>query len=543
MESQSSISLLSKFPINIDPSTQQDGQGSDPEGFEGKASFGPPKEWTSRPARHGVLGFLPTVIVLVVTLGFAGLILGVLLGRQCPQVQGGHGILAAIRVGDFVTSEEDAGGASSSGHLRVLTLSALASHLISDTSSILMTLVAYRVGASWLRHSKTPGLANVSQNPTPRQYGLLLRLMGSSSILAVAESCFYTVRLRKRARLPRMFREALAFAVLVWVLSRLVGLIDLWLHTASSSSLEYVPTVQPSGIHMFGVAFNQSLCADLSAKYPEDIDYDFPGFPCSAAYVDFVRLEDWGNDLGFMVMTNSTSAPISIVTMEDNVLVAVPGPPVGFRGYAFTAPTFAVHANCESINHICQQDQQGITVNCTAAGYPQLPYVFSQTDGFKVTNTSEVKNRIFGVVDGRMMGREIGSTEVKAVTNNPTTMAIQLRWDPPEQGMGPNRETHSPGATNMTELAIETFPKPTLYASCSVSYLEAVVRWDGSNGSWSLLNTTLAAQQRTATLWLPVVWQFATEQLASNLMNVARTRPRGEVMAALNQELARLALG
>ncbi|KAG8914064.1 hypothetical protein FRC00_000912 [Tulasnella sp. 408] len=294
---------------------------------------------------------------------------------------------------------------------------------------------------------------------------------------------------------------------------------------------------------MFGVAFNDSLCAYLSAKYPEDVEYDFPGFPCSAAYVDFVRLEYWGNDLGFLVMTNSTNAPFSVVTMKDGVLVAVPGPSAELGDYTFTATTFAAHASCDSINQVCRQDQQGITVNCTSAGYPELPYVFSLDDGFKVTNTSEVKNRIFGVVDGRMMGREVGSTEVKAVTTNPTTMATQLRWDPPEQGMNPTKGTHSPGAVDLTELAIDTYPKPTLYASCSVSYLEAVVRWDGSNGTWSLLNTTLASQQLTATLWLPVVWQFATEQLASNLMNVARTRPREEVMAVLNQQLARLAVG
>lgn len=190
MESQSSISLLSKNPIPADLITWQRSQDSISEGFERKNPFESSKHWASKPARHGILGFLPTVAVLVMTLGFAGLILGVLLGRQCSQIQGGHGIMAAIRAGYFVTSEEQSGGTSSSGHLRVLTLSALTvsvkppgsvtvsdgtlqSHLISDTSSILMTLIAYRIGASWLRWSKSLDLADVPQNPTPRQYVLL----------------------------------------------------------------------------------------------------------------------------------------------------------------------------------------------------------------------------------------------------------------------------------------------------------------------------------------------------------------------------------
>lgn len=105
--------------------------------------------------------------------------------------------MAAIRAGYFITSEEQSIGTNPSGHLRMLTLSALASHLISDTSSVLMTLMAHRIEASWLRHSKSLDLLDVFQNSTPRQYGLLLRLMGSPSVLAVAESCFYTARSKK----------------------------------------------------------------------------------------------------------------------------------------------------------------------------------------------------------------------------------------------------------------------------------------------------------------------------------------------------------
>ncbi|KIO22028.1 hypothetical protein M407DRAFT_10108 [Tulasnella calospora MUT 4182] len=344
MESQSSISLLSKIPISVDFDAQQHGQGSISEGFKEKPAFASSKEWGSKSAKHGALGFLPTFAVLAMTLGRAD--------PWCP-------------LGQAV-----------------------------PTSS---------------RRTWSHG--------------------GNQSRLFYYERG--TINRDKPVRIQRLASMGYFFA--------------LWAHHRSSQLLKAAstPLVQRN-------------------------DPDF--LECSEKHWPS---RSWcGFSLGSL--DSSTS---------------------GFTSQA-----------------------RLLSMNCTAAGYPDLPYVFSQKDGFKVTNTSQVKNRIFGIVNGKMMGREIGSFEVTtAVTNNPTTMAIQLRWDPPQQGMSPDKETHSPGAINST--------------------------WDGSNGSWSLLNTTLASRQLTATLWLPVVWQFATEQLASNLMNVARTRPKEEVMAVLNQQLARLAVG
>ncbi|KAG9020229.1 hypothetical protein FS837_008419, partial [Tulasnella sp. UAMH 9824] len=128
----------------------------------------PARRWASKPSKHRLVGFLPTAIVLIITLGFVALILGFLLRMQYVPVQGGRGLSAAVKHGSFALDEEEwSDDTSSGGHLRVLILSALASHLISDTSSILMTLVAYRVGAQWLRVSKEGDTTGIAQNPTP----------------------------------------------------------------------------------------------------------------------------------------------------------------------------------------------------------------------------------------------------------------------------------------------------------------------------------------------------------------------------------------
>ncbi|KAG8912712.1 hypothetical protein FRC00_003958 [Tulasnella sp. 408] len=135
-------------------------------------AVGQPSErprWSSRPSKHRLVGFLPTIIVLMITLGFVVIIVGFLLGMQYAPGQGGQGFSAAIKHGYFVLNENkwNHSSSSSGGHLWVLVLSALASHLISDTSSILMTLIAYRIGAQWLAASG--GDSGITESPTPEQ--------------------------------------------------------------------------------------------------------------------------------------------------------------------------------------------------------------------------------------------------------------------------------------------------------------------------------------------------------------------------------------
>ncbi|KAG8903711.1 hypothetical protein FRC01_009024 [Tulasnella sp. 417] len=185
--------------------------------------------------RRRLLGFLPTGFVLVVTLGFTFLILGWLLARQYEPVQGGKGLGAAIRNGSFIVYE---GGAPAAGekapvNLRVSTFSAFVSHLISDTSSVLMKLVASQTQSQWLRNSRAEDLMAIMQNPTPLQYGLLVRLLGSSSVMSIYESGQYAIRPKNRSRLPRLIKEASAPAITIWIMSHAVGLADLYLHTTT----------------------------------------------------------------------------------------------------------------------------------------------------------------------------------------------------------------------------------------------------------------------------------------------------------------------
>lgn len=94
--------------------------------FQEKIALEPSRRWSTRPARPPLLGLIPAAAVIIATIGFVAAILGVLLGRQCHQTQGGSGITPAIKAGIFYTTETHEQPPNSQSHLWVLTISGLA---------------------------------------------------------------------------------------------------------------------------------------------------------------------------------------------------------------------------------------------------------------------------------------------------------------------------------------------------------------------------------------------------------------------------------
>ncbi|KAG8956057.1 hypothetical protein FRC00_005174, partial [Tulasnella sp. 408] len=503
-----------------------------PPPFEEKTTLAPTQTWATRPARPRLFGLLPAAVVIITTFGFVVVILTILLYYQCEETQGGRGILPAIRKGAFYTVETHK--RSKDSKLLILTISTAANQVVSGTSAIVMALVAYRVGAEWLRLSKSPNSQSPAETPSPAQYGMLVRLLGSSSVLAIAEAFAYTARTWNRARLPKIFRHSMWLATVVWVLARLIGLADIWLHTTSVSERSNVTLPEPpSPMQPWGVSFNQSICADMISTSSDSTSYSPPGFNCLGPYEYFISNVIWGHSIAFDVMTNSTNAPFHVGTVERDTAFVLPGPGVVDMGSeSFIIPTFATRATCTSLNRVCAKDPNATSLNCTAAGYPNFPYI---KDG-------RVVDRVLGVVENHdLIGTEGGTRDSLYIPapSNPVKLAVQLQWETLEQGPGPHPQAAS-GADQ--DLAVDDLQRPTLYAGCNLTFFDAVARWDSRKQHWSLLNTTESSQERTATLWLPIVWQYATELIASNLMYIARRNSTAETMFALGQELATLTL-
>ncbi|KAG8912002.1 hypothetical protein FRC01_005354 [Tulasnella sp. 417] len=481
-----------------------------------------------------LLGFLPTLFVLLISLGFAFMIMGWLLARQYEPIQGGTGLGAAVRNGSFIVYE---GGAPATGqkvsvNLRVLTFSALASHLISDTSSVLMTLVAYRAGSQWLRSSRTESGIAIMQNPTPLQYGLLVRLLGSSSIISIYQTGRYTIRSTKRSRLPRLFKEAFALALTVWIISHAVGLADLYLHTTTRSILVDLPARDRApGSYPYAVSFNETLCELWGAFWRP--------FPC------LTDGDAWGMDFpeviesGYLAIANRSNSKFQVITLADesDAAIVIPGAGADLSSTSFTIQTFSTRAQCRSLNRECEQYEPGWTLDCTRAGYPSLPFD-NATDP---NQEPDLKNYIFGVVNGERTSPDTGGLELDdyGYTTNPVDLALQLRWST-------RREWNvSDFTVAQPDSAVDILPIGylTLYAGCNITFSNVTAQYAPMNNSWKILLEEKSSDNFTSVMWSPTIWQLGSERLASDLTAIAMMEKTQNVTAALNQHLARVMLG
>ncbi|KAG8901927.1 hypothetical protein FRC00_003406 [Tulasnella sp. 408] len=519
-----------------DLSFSDDLQHLNPSSPDGTYHNAPRLKKANSSSTRRLLGFIPAIFVLLVTLGLVALIVGWLLAFQHGPAQGGLGFGPAFRNGSFVLFEgERKGDADKRGgsHLRVLTWSSWGSHIISDTGSVLMTLVGYRVASQWLRNSES----NVLQTPTPLQYGLLVRLMGSSSPISLGRAIGYAAAPRRRPRLPRLFSEALFFAATVWILAKAIWGVDTWLHSVSRAVPFALQVPAADSVPLLAVGFNDTLCGSWRQDERAS-QFMAQGYPCLAEWEGWALYNTEMMPTGYSALVNqsSTFQAVTLADAQDTAIV-IPKQP---SGYTFQASTFGVRAACTSLNSQCDNDGAGVTTNCARAGYPGLPHRVGeqQDNGYD----ESISSSVFGIVKGEMGGVQMGATDLRSsngTTPNPATLAIQLRWDSRLQ----SAENYVL-VPDDAEPAVDTMPKPkvTLYAACQVTFLNVTAWHDGASGTWTMVNSTASSSDLASILWLPMLYQFITERLASNVEINARMEPRDNVMAALNQNIGRLAL-
>ncbi|KAG9050331.1 hypothetical protein FS837_006203 [Tulasnella sp. UAMH 9824] len=475
----------------------------------------------------GLIGTVPTFFVLLISFGFATLIVAWVLTHQDDDPEsGGLGIAAAIRNGSFVLNEGKRSEEQAQPHviLRVLMFSALASHLISVTSAFLMTVVAYRAAAQWLSSSETCTLSN----PTPLQFGLLCRTLGSSNVMGFLKSLQYVLRgTSRRASLAPMFKKALFTSAGIYILTHAVGVADIWLHgtTFSTPAMRPGPFTEPAA---FGVDFNSTLCSDRHSRKAK--------LPCLCSregwafnYTDVIRT-------GYSTSFNQSDSAFRVITLanENGTAIVIPGPNTSYSQTTFVANTFAARAQCKSINNLCDRVPEGTgtyTGNCSNIGYPTIPYILPDDMG--------IADYVFGFVNGSMAGQAEGIPDFpkgKWLTPNPTSLVLQLRW---------SLHLNTDLVINQGESAVDVFPTPwvTLYATCELAYYNATVKYHPSTDSWELLNSTLSSPDFTSILWAPLIYQHATDQIRGSVIGIAMNRNAQDgVMAALSQNLGRNAL-
>ncbi|KAJ7286230.1 hypothetical protein C8J57DRAFT_1287075 [Mycena rebaudengoi] len=263
---------------------------------------------------HGRLRWIFTLPVLFITLlSFAMatiFLLYLVILSRVPNPGGFPG--SAIFTSQFGTAP-----------LLGLTLSTIATHIVSLSVPFLVSAAAYCVAWKWLADQEFPHPMRVAV-PTPLQYGLIVKMLTVPSIGSVYQAGHYLRVWRGEIRFPRTFHLALALTSLILGLAYLLILADIWLHAASSvvQSTSTIPRVS------FGVAFNESVCIGLPA--------------CLNGTQGWASGEPWVPQVGLRIASNSSDTSLSVITVNNASDLAIVVP----KSTSFEAPSFGVRAQC-----------------------------------------------------------------------------------------------------------------------------------------------------------------------------------------------------
>lgn len=383
-----------------------------------------------------------------------------------------------------------------------MTFSALASHLISVTSTILVTLLAYRAARQWLHASENPGDVNL----TPIQYGLLVRALGSGSLMSLINTLRYASR-SKRASAPRFFKEALAGATGIYLLSHAVGLVDLWLHSGARSTTVFrdVPVESDA---LFGLEYSNARCGSFNKTE----------LPCQKLIYAAKNGIVYANEDPWIYHeiydTISDINPYKKAEYVNGTAILVPGPVKNFRSQGFTINTQGLRVQCSNLRDRCDRLPMPLiqslwpgarpVTNCSKAGYPLIPYhTFGELKA-SGRDTRNIESLVLGVIGDEMGGMQYGTLDFSSAwTSNPATTVVQLRW--PNNGALRN----TPGAVYLNAV--------DLYATCNLTYLDVVAEYSSRDAEWRILETTLSSPELASVLWTPMIFQLGTVYLLNPL--------------------------
>ncbi|KAG8711012.1 hypothetical protein FRC09_020818 [Ceratobasidium sp. 395] len=174
-----------------------------------------------------------------------------------------------------------------SATLRALTATSFISTIVSATSPVLMSLVGYHVAHLWVKEQEETR-SRQDTGPTPLQYGLVLQALSASSITSLAAAVRYLFKGKQRPRVPSYFRVAVTMGVIVYVVTHLIGLADLWLHATTTAVLHDVTSTDSDSESLLtSLAFDETNC--------EEFDYPPQWGVCMP------RRGGWARDLPWLV--------------------------------------------------------------------------------------------------------------------------------------------------------------------------------------------------------------------------------------------------
>ncbi|KIO21751.1 hypothetical protein M407DRAFT_28677 [Tulasnella calospora MUT 4182] len=483
--------------------------------------------------RFRVIGLLPTLCVVAITGGAATLVLVWLCVFQDP-VENRGGILSALRNGSFVimepsTSEEFVLSRTQTETLRILLFSALASHIVSVASTVLVTLLAYRAATQWLRASEDPDNVNL----TPIQYGLLVRTLGSGSLMSIINSLRY-VRRSKRGEVPWFFKEALVGVTGVYLLTHVVGLVDLWLHS-SAKAVSVIRSIPFELEARYGITYSNNKCGPFNKTE----------LPCQKLIKPILGRMLFAPE-SVLVISGSYNTILDInpyLKLEriNGTVILVPGPTINYQSQEFDLNTHGLRVQCVNLEDRCERlaaplpqflvRGESPVTNCSRAGYPRIPYYSTGELSHSGSDTRNIDTLVLGLIGDEMGGMINGTADFSSGwTPNPASTVVQIRW--------PQATTHdtaeSPGVAYLNT--------PDLYATCSFTYLDIVAHYDSLEAEWTILEASPSSPELASVFWTPLIFQLGRNHLLHSLKPYT-TESDGQSVEMLEAALARANMG
>ncbi|CUA70725.1 hypothetical protein RSOLAG22IIIB_09052 [Rhizoctonia solani] len=399
-------------------------------------------------------------------------------------------------------------GSMESATLRALTATSFISTFINATSPVLILLISYQVAHSWIEKQARPAVNSTDAGLTPLQYGMLVEVLGSPSILSLSTAVYYLFRQKTRSPVPPYFLRAVILGVVVFLVTHLVGLADLWLHAVTSAVVYNLP------LENHGVAIDASFVFN---------DTKCNGPPMSSCYKS----------------TSNTSSERKIITLAAENDLAIMVPTVTNQSIAFDSTSVGIYAACTSLIH----EENGCVayaayVNCSEIGISVLPskgYMGRGTPSLVFLNKPDNDWANPAFVPGENYFRTHA-----CCSGNPTESILQLSWE-----FSGGDEKHPD--LNEALVVLPPAAPVRLYARCDLTVYNVTLSYNGSAEGeryWSLATKTLSDPRFADAVLSAYGWNLISDQAAQNVKSRAMSAdPVDQVMAALNQEISRLALG
>ncbi|KAJ7311490.1 hypothetical protein DFH08DRAFT_1045377 [Mycena albidolilacea] len=401
-----------------------------------------------------------------------------------------------------------------------LTISTVATHMVSISVPFLIYVAAYCVAGKWLQEQEFPGQTRPAL-PTPLQYGFMVKMFTTSSVTSVFQAGQYMRAWRPTIQFPRAFHLALTLTTLILGLSYSLILADIWLHGASSVVQVTVASAVP-GVPV-GLTFNQSVCTS-------------PNNACLNDTAGWAFNAPWVTQTGLRIAANDTSAPFSVLTLNnasDLAVVVVPSSAdLLLTADPDSMPSFGVRAQCSSLTPTCSAVSQA-----QCPGYPQVALALggnttaraSASASTHASSTSATHATATSAVPVPQPTTSLVATGPAGA--NPQSVRVQLQWAPNAMVRPAN-----PAAIQASSGDI------LAWAACNLTFYNLTLRHE--EGNYGVVGNPVLAESNFATIMQGgLLSQVGNLQLLSNLQATMLAQPDvSSAVAAMNQELGRLTL-